>query len=197
MSLFKDGKNAFYDEKDKLGLSKIAYNYIAGIIKNAKGMTAITNPLVNSYKRLVPGYEAPVYIAWSAQNRSPLIRVPHARGNSTRIELRNPDPTANPYFVLACTLAAGLDGIKNNLKPMVSTEANIYDMSVAERKKLGIDNLPHNLINAVFALKDNELMKQTLGEHAFNMYIEAKIKEWDEYRIRVHQWEIDQYLINY
>jgi glutamine synthetase len=197
MSLFKDGKNAFYDEKDKLGLSKIAYNYIAGIIKNAKGMTAITNPLVNSYKRLVPGYEAPVYIAWSAQNRSPLIRVPHARGNSTRIELRNPDPTANPYFVLACTLAAGLDGIKNNLKPMVSTEANIYDMSVAERKKLGIDNLPHNLINAVFALKDNELMKQTLGEHAFNMYIEAKTKEWDEYRIRVHQWEIDQYLINY
>ncbi|MDD5021153.1 MAG: type I glutamate--ammonia ligase [Endomicrobiaceae bacterium] len=197
MSLFKDGKNAFYDEKDNLGLSKIAYNYIAGIIKNVKGMTAITNPLVNSYKRLVPGYEAPVYIAWSAQNRSPLIRVPHARGNSTRIELRNPDPTANPYFVLACALAAGLDGIKNNLTPMPSTEANIYDMSIEERKKLGIDNLPHNLINAVLALKDNELMKQTLGEHAFNMYIEAKIKEWDEYRIRVHQWEIDQYLINY
>lgn len=197
MSLFKDGKNAFYDEKDKLGLSKIAYNYIAGIIKNIKGMTAITNPLVNSYKRLVPGYEAPVYIAWSAQNRSPLIRVPHARGNSTRIELRNPDPTANPYFVLACALASGLDGIKNDLNPMPSTEANIYDMSIEERKKLGIDNLPHNLINAVLALKENELMKQTLGEHAFNMYIEAKIKEWDEYRIRVHQWEIDQYLINY
>ena len=196
-SLFKDGKNAFYDEKDKLGLSKIAYNYIAGIMKNIKSMAAISNPLVNSYKRLVPGYEAPVYIAWSARNRSPLVRIPAARGASTRIELRNPDPTANPYFLLSACIAAGLDGIKNNLKAVGSTDRNIYQMTKAERDAAGIENLPHNLINAVKAMQKSELMKETLGEYSFNLYAQSKINEWDDYRTKVHQWEIDEYLVNY
>ena len=196
-SLFKNGKNAFYDEKDKLGLSKIAYNYIAGIMSNIKSMTAISNPLVNSYKRLVPGYEAPVYIAWSARNRSPLVRIPAARGASTRIELRNPDPSANPYFLLASCIAAGLDGIKNDLKVKGSTDRNIYEMTKQEREDAGIESLPHNLINAVRAMQKSELMKQTLGEYSFNLYAKAKTDEWDAYRTKVHQWEIDEYLINY
>ncbi len=196
-SLFKNGKNAFYDEKDKLGLSKIAYNYIAGIMSNIKSMTAVSNPLVNSYKRLVPGYEAPVYIAWSARNRSPLVRIPAARGASTRIELRNPDPSANPYFLLASCLSAGLDGIKNDLKVKGSTDRNIYEMTKKEREEAGIESLPHNLINAVKAMQKSELMRQTLGNHAFNLYTQAKTDEWDAYRTKVHQWEIDEYLINY
>ncbi len=196
-SLFKDGKNAFYDEKDKLGLSKIAYNYIAGIMKNSKSMAAISNPLVNSYKRLVPGYEAPVYIAWSARNRSPLVRIPAARGSSTRIELRNPDPTANPYFLLSACIASGLDGINNNLQVCAPTDRNIYDMTKQERDAAGIENLPHNLINAVKAMQKSDLMKETLGEYSFNLYAQAKINEWDDYRTKVHQWEIDNYLANY
>ena len=196
-SLFKDGKNVFFDEKDKLGLSKIAYNYIAGIMKNSKSMAAISNPLVNSYKRLVPGYEAPVYIAWSARNRSPLIRIPAARGSSTRIELRNPDPTANPYFLLSACIASGLDGIKNNLKVCEPTDRNIYDMTKQERDAAGIENLPHNLINAVKAMQKSDLMKEALGEYSFNLYAQAKINEWDDYRTKVHQWEIDEYLVKY
>ncbi len=196
-SLFKNGKNAFYDEKDKLQLSGEAYSYIAGLMKHIKAMSAITNPLVNSYKRLVPGYEAPVYIAWSASNRSPLIRIPAARGASTRIELRCPDPSSNPYFVLAACLAAGLDGIKNNLKVSQSTDRNIFKMTQDEKDKAGIESLPHNLINAVQAMQKSDLMKKTLGDHAFELYTEAKINEWDAYRTKVHQWEIDEYLINY
>ena len=196
-SLFKDGKNAFYDPKDSIGLSKTAYSYIAGIMKNIKSMAAISNPLVNSYKRLVPGYEAPVYIAWSASNRSPLIRIPAARGASTRIELRCPDPAANPYFLLSACLAAGLDGIKNKLKVKHSTDKNIFKMTKEERDAAGIENLPHNLINAVRAMQKSDLMKQTLGEYSFNLYTQAKTEEWDNYRTKVHQWEIDQYLVNY
>ncbi len=196
-SLFKDGKNSFYDENDKLGLSQIAYSYIAGIMKNAKSMAAISNPLVNSYKRLVPGYEAPVYIAWSARNRSPLVRIPAARGASTRIELRNPDPTANPYFLLSACIAAGLDGVKNNLKVCEPIDRNIYDMTKQERDAAGIENLPHNLINAVKAMQKSDLMKETLGEYSFNLYAQAKINEWDDYRTKVHQWEIDKYLVIY
>lgn len=196
-SLFKNGKNAFYDEKDKLQLSSEAYSYIAGLMNNIKAMSAITNPLVNSYKRLVPGYEAPVYIAWSARNRSPLIRIPAARGASTRIELRCPDPSSNPYFVLAACLAAGLDGIKNKLQVKASTDRNIFKMTQEEKDKAGIESLPHNLINAVQAMQKSELMKKTLGDHAFELYTEAKINEWDAYRTKVHQWEIDEYLINY
>jgi glutamine synthetase len=148
-------------------------------------MSAITNPLVNSYKRLVPGYEAPVYIAWSASNRSPLIRIPAARGASTRIELRCPDPSSNPYFVLAACLAAGLDGIKNNLKVSQSTDRNIFKMTQDEKDKAGIESLPHNLINAVQAMQKSDLMKKTLGDHAFELYTEAKINEWDAYRTKV------------
>jgi len=196
-SLFKNGKNAFCDEKDKLGLSKVAYKYIAGLMHHIKSFSAISNPLVNSYKRLVPGYEAPVYIAWSARNRSPLVRIPAARGASTRIELRNPDPSANPYFLLASCLAAGIDGIKKNMKVKPAVDRNIYQMTKEERDKAGIENLPHNLINAVKAMQKSELIKQTLGDHAFNLYTKSKIDEWDAYRTKVHQWEIDEYLINY
>jgi glutamine synthetase len=196
-SLVKDGKNAFYDPNDKLGLSEIAYNYIAGILKHVKGMTAITNPIVNSYKRLVPDYEAPVYIAWSAKNRSPLIRIPAARGESTRIEMRNPDPSCNPYLALAVSLAAGLDGIKNKLKPPASVEKNIFKMDAEIRKKHGIENLPGNLYEAIQELEKDEVIKKTLGSHVYERYVEAKLIEWEQYKTKVHQWEIDQYLTRY
>lgn len=196
-SLSKNGVNAFYDPEDKLGLSEIAYSYIAGIMKHVKGMTALTNPLVNSYKRLVSGYEAPVYIAWSAKNRSPLIRIPATRGVGTRIELRNPDPACNPYLALAAMLAAGLDGIKNKLKPADSVEANIYRMDAQTRAKHGIDSLPGNLYEAVKALQESELMRKTLGDHVFDRYVEAKLLEWEDYRTTVHQWEIEQYFKKY
>ena len=197
MSLNKGGKNAFVDENDKLGLSSTAYSFIAGLIKHVKGISAITNPLVNSYKRLVPGYEAPVYIAWSAKNRSPLIRVPATRGNGTRVELRCPDPSANPYLVLACLLAAGLDGIKNNLQPPASVEKNIFKMTLEERAEEGIDSLPGTLEEAIRYMEESELVRKTLGEHTFNNYIKAKTAEWDDYRTKVHQWEIDNYLNQY
>jgi glutamine synthetase len=197
MSLFKNGKNVFFDDKDKLQLSQDAYSYIEGLMTHIKSMSAITNPLVNSYKRLVPGYEAPVYIAWSARNRSPLIRIPAARGNSTRVELRCPDPSSNPYFVLSACLAAGLDGINNKMKVRPSTDRNIFKMTQEEKDKAGIESLPFNLINAVQALQKSELMKKTLGDHVFELYTHAKIAEWDAYRTKVHQWEIDEYLVNY
>ena len=197
MSLCKDGKNAFVDSNDKIGLSKEAYSFIAGLMKHIKGISAITNPLVNSYKRLVPGYEAPVYIAWSAKNRSPLIRVPAARGNGTRIELRCPDPSANPYLVLACLLKAGLDGIKNNLVPPDSIEKNIFKMSLEERNLDGIESLPGSLEEAIKYMEKSELVKETLGEHTFNTYIKAKKAEWDDYRSKVHKWELDNYLNEY
>lgn len=194
MSLSKDGKNAFIDESDELGLSTEAYSFIAGLTKNIKGMSAITNPLVNSYKRLVPGYEAPVYIAWSGKNRTPLIRVPASRGNGTRVELRCPDPSSNPYLVLACLLAAGLDGIKNKLTPAKSAEKNIFKMTEEERKQEGIESLPGSLEEAVKHMEESSLVKETLGEHTFNNYVKAKKKEWDDYRTKVHQWELDNYL---
>jgi glutamine synthetase len=197
MSLFKDGKNAFVDEKDPNGLSPIAYNFIAGLLKHIKGVAAITNPLVNSYKRLVPGYEAPVYLAWSCKNRTPLIRVPASRGAGTRVELRCPDPSANPYLVLACLLQAGLDGIKNNLQPPAQVEANIFDMTNEERAAQGIDNLPNNLYEAVNFMRESELAKSALGEHIFNNYVKAKSIEWDDYRVHVHDWEINSYLNRY
>lgn len=197
MSLMKGGKNAFYDEGDRLALSKDAYSFIAGLMKHVKELTAITNPLVNSYKRLVPDYEAPVYIAWSAKNRSPLIRVPATRGAGTRIELRCPDPSANPYLALACLLAAGLDGIKNNLTPPASIEKNIFGMSVEERHEDGIENLPGSLEESVKYMEESELIRKTLGDHTFYNYIKAKKIEWDEYRTKVTPWEIDNYLEQY
>ena len=197
MSLMKDGKNAFYDENDKIALSKDAYSFIAGLMKHIKEIVAITNPLVNSYKRLVPGYEAPVYIAWSAKNRSPLIRVPATRGAGTRVELRCPDPSANPYLALACLLAAGLDGIKNNLTPPDSVERNIFKMDTDERMEDGIDSLPGSLEEAIYHMENSDFVKETLGEHTFTNYIKAKKIEWDEYRTKVTQWEIDNYLEQY
>ncbi len=192
-----DGKNAFDDPNGALGLSKAAYSYIAGLLEHIQGMTAITNPLVNSYKRLVPGYEAPVYIAWSAKNRSPLVRIPASRGAGTRVELRNPDPAANPYLVLACCLAAGLDGMKRNLTPPASVDANIYEMTAEERIKAGVGSLPGSLYDAIVELQNSELMKKALGDHVFGKYIPAKLEEWDAYRTKVSQWEIDSYLAKY
>ena len=193
----KAGKNIFADENGKIGLSDDAYHFIAGIMKHARGMSAITNPLVNSYKRLVPGYEAPVYIAWSAKNRSPLIRIPASRGNGTRVELRNPDPTANPYLVLALCLAAGLDGIKNKIEVPESVDCNIYEMTPGERRAAGIENMPADLKEAVDCLVADEFLCSVLGEHITTKYVEAKMKEWENYTTRVSQWEIDEYLYKY
>lgn len=197
MSLMRDGKNAFYDHDDELGLSETAYQFIAGILEHAAGMSAVTNPLVNSYKRLVSGYEAPVYIAWSASNRSPLIRVPASRGAGTRIELRNPDPSANPYLALALCLAAGLDGIRRKLTPPDSIHANLFELSEEEREQQGICQLPANLREAVKAMKKDALIRDTLGEHIFSKYVEHKSGEWEEYTIQVTQWETDRYLARY
>lgn len=194
ISLKKDGVNIFDDPSDKHGLSKEARYFIAGIMKHIESMTAITNPLVNSYKRLVPNYEAPVYIAWSASNRSPLIRIPATRGNSTRIELRCPDPAANPYLTLAVCLAAGLDGLKNGLTPPDSIDRNLFELTTAEREANGIKRLPANLCEAVDALEQSEFIKGVLGDHIYKKYIEAKRAEWEDYRTQVTQWEIDQYL---
>nr|WP_312290825.1 type I glutamate--ammonia ligase [Clostridium chromiireducens] len=197
MSLYKDGKNAFVDENDKNGLSDVAYKFIAGLLKHVKGVAAVTNPLVNSYKRLVPGYEAPVYLAWSCKNRTALIRVPAARGAGTRVELRCPDPSANPYLVLSVLLQAGLDGIKNNLTPPAEVEANIFAMTEDERRTNGIDNLPNNLYEAVQFMKDSELAKVALGDHVYENYLSGKAAEWDDYRTKVHDWEIENYLNRY
>lgn len=193
----EEGKNIFADENGKIGLSDDAYHFIAGIMKHARGMSAISNPLVNSYKRLVPGYEAPVYIAWSAKNRSPLIRIPASRGNGTRVELRNPDPTANPYLVLALCLAAGLDGIKNKIEVPESVDCNIYEMTPGERRAAGIENMPADLKEAVDCLVADEFLCSVLGEHITTKYVEAKMKEWENYTTRVSQWEIDEYLYKY
>ena len=197
ISLIKNGENAFCDESDKNGLSEVGYKFIAGILKHIKGMCAITNPLVNSYKRLVPNFEAPVYIAWSAKNRSPLVRVPAARGESTRIEVRCPDPSANPYLLLAVLLAAGLDGIKNNLEIPESIERNIFEMTEEEKKSIGLERLPQSLNEAIECMKSSELVKETLGEHTYGCYVQAKELEWENYRTQVHEWEIENYLAKY
>jgi len=197
VSLYKDGKNAFYDENDPLQLSQDAYWFIGGILKNIRAITALTNPLVNSYKRLVPGYEAPVYIAWSTRNRSPLIRIPATRKESTRLELRSPDPSCNPYLALAAILAAGLDGIENKIQPPPPTNKNIFRMSGDEREKEGIASLPASLEEAIDEMEKSMLVRELLGEHIFNKYIEAKRKEWDDYRTKITQWEIEHYLTKY
>ena len=197
ISLIKDGKNAFYNEEDQLGLSSVAYNFIAGVLKHIKEICPITNPLVNSYKRLVPDYEAPVYIAWSAKNRSPLIRVPASRGECTRIELRSPDPSSNPYLVLACLLLAGLEGIKDNLEPPKCIDRNIFNLSREERKREHIENLPESLHEAIAYMQKSDLVKEALGKNTFEYYIKAKEVEWDNYRTQVHQWEINSYLSKY
>ncbi|NLM78077.1 MAG: type I glutamate--ammonia ligase [Ruminococcaceae bacterium] len=197
MSLFKDGQNVFYDAEQQDGLSLIAKNFIAGLINHIRGLCAVTNPLVNSYKRLVPGYEAPCYIAWSNRNRSPLIRIPNSRGRGTRIELRNPDPSCNPYLELALCLAAGLAGIKKNLQPPPPTDVNIYALSPADRKTLNIDSLPESLAEALDEMERDQLVGTVLGPHIMQKYLEAKRQEWDEYRVTVSPCELDAYLRKY
>ncbi len=194
MSLTKDGKNVFDDPNGENGLSKEAYYFIAGIMKHIKGMTAVANPLVNSYKRLVPGHEAPVYIAWSATNRSPLIRIPASRGAGTRVELRSPDPAANPYLLLALCLAAGLDGIKHQVTPPKAVNGNIFELTEREMKRAKIESIPANLHQAIVAMEADPFIKETLGTHVYTKYVEAKKAEWDDYRKQVTQWEIDEYL---
>lgn len=194
MSLSKDGQNVFDDSTDSLGLSKEAYYFIGGIMKHIKGMTAITNPVVNSYKRLVPGYEAPVYIAWSATNRSPLIRIPAARGAGTRIELRCPDPSTNPYLTLAACLAAGLEGLKNKIEPPMSVDKNIFAMTKEQRMEENIESLPENLYEAIQALEADSFLLDVLGEHISKSFIGAKKMEWEMYCTQVTSWELEEYL---
>ncbi|MFR2712270.1 MAG: type I glutamate--ammonia ligase [Frisingicoccus sp.] len=194
MSLQKNGHNIFYAPEGDLELSEDAYHFIAGILAHAKGMTALTNPLVNSYKRLVAGYEAPIYIAWSVMNRSPLVRVPAARGKGTRVELRCPDPACNPYLVLAVCLAAGLDGIKKKLVPPARVDRNIFEMDRNEKEALHIESLPQDLCEATKELEKDAFVRNVLGEHVSEKYIEAKYKEWENYRVQVTEWEIEEYL---
>ncbi|RMG86674.1 MAG: type I glutamate--ammonia ligase [Candidatus Dadabacteria bacterium] len=194
-SLFRlDGTNAFFDPEAPLQLSETARQYIAGILKNARSFVAVTNPLVNSYKRLVPGYEAPVYVAWSASNRSAMVRIPAARGMSTRVEVRCPDPTCNPYLAFAMMLNAGLDGVRNGLECPPSTDANIFDMTGEEKAAAGIPSLPASLAEALDEFEKNPLSRATLGDHIFEKFVEAKRKEWDQFRTAVTDWELQNYL---
>ncbi|PFO05782.1 type I glutamate--ammonia ligase [Bacillus sp. AFS076308] len=197
LSLFKNGENAFYEPTGNLEMSDTARQFIAGILKHAPAFTAVTNPTVNSYKRLVPGYEAPCYVAWSARNRSPLIRIPASRGLSTRVEVRSVDPAANPYLAMAVLLKAGLDGIKNKLTPPAPVDRNIYVMSKEERIEEGIIDLPATLAQALDQLSQDEVIVAGLGEHIFEHFVEAKEIEWDMFRTVVHQWERDQYMSTY
>jgi glutamine synthetase len=193
----KTGKNAFYKEEDEYKLSKIAYNYIAGQLARIKGMSAVLSPTVNSYKRLVPGYEAPVYICWGRTNRSALIRVPSSfKGNpdSTRVEIRSADPSCNIYLAFAVMLKAGLEGIRNNLSAPKPLEEDLYLFSYEKLKEMDIDTIPPTLWQALRMLKKDKTMKNALGKHTFEKYLEAKTKEWDEYSIQVTKWELDKYL---
>lgn len=196
-SLFKGDQNAFYDPKDKYNLSDMAKHYIAGLIHHAPEITAITNQWVNSYKRLVPGYEAPVYVSWARRNRSTMIRVPMykpGKEQATRIEFRSPDPACNPYLAFAVMLGAGLSGIENKLELPDPIEEDIFEMNPAERRAHGITDLPGNLYAATLETEKSELVKEVLGDHIFNKFIENKKIEWDAYRTHVSQFEIDKYL---
>ena len=197
MALLKDGKNIFQDTEDENGLSREAYSFIGGILEHIRAITAITNPLINSYKRLVPGYEAPTYIAWSRASRSPLIRVPSPRGEETRIELRSPDPAANPYLALAVCLRAGLDGIREGTVPPKSVDGDIFAMTEDERRRMGIRRLPATLTEAIEELEKDALIRNTLGEHAADKCIAEKKEEWNRYRSQVTDWEINEYLYRF
>ncbi len=196
-SLFKGKDNAFWDKRAEYELSKVALHYIGGLLRHARGYCAITNPLVNSYKRLVPGYEAPVNVAWSMRNRSPMIRIPDRRGLGTRVELRIPDPSANPYLALAVQLAAGLDGIETKADAREPVNTNIWEMSHREKRRLRIDDLPHDLREACDELEKSPVITECLGEHITTHFLEAKRQEWADYITQVSRWEIDQYLAKY
>jgi glutamine synthetase len=197
MSLSRDGRNAFYDADDPYFLSAQARAFIAGQLRHARELSAIFAQWVNSYKRLVPGYEAPTYVAWSRRNRSALVRVPlyhPGRERSTRMELRCPDPACNPYLTFAALLQAGLEGIEKGYELPEPMEQNLYHLAPDERRRLGIEQLPETLGEAIELLAGSELVLRTLGEHMFNRYVEIKRREWDEYRVQVTQWELDRYL---
>ncbi len=196
-SLFAGGTNAFYAPDAKWQLSDTALHYIGGLLRHARGFAAVTNPLVNSYKRLVPGYEAPVNVAWSMRNRSPLIRVPERREMGTRVEVRMPDPSANPYLALAVMLAAGLDGIATQADYREPVDTNIFEMSFREKRRLRIDDLPRDLNEACDELEKDAVMIDALGEHAARQFLHAKREEWREYIAQVHRWELDRYLLKY
>jgi glutamine synthetase len=191
------GKNAFYDKDAEYQLSKVAMGYIGGILRHATAFVAVTNPLVNSYKRLVPGYEAPINVAWSEKNRSPLVRVPAKRGMSTRCEVRVPDPSCNPYLALAVMLAAGLDGIESQADPGEPVNKNIFTMSQREKRRLRINQLPANLAEALDNFEKDAVMRDAVGEHIFEQFLEAKRQEWADYISQVHPWETDRYLTEF
>lgn len=195
ISLFdKEGKNAFFAPEGELQLSETAYHFMAGILKHVRHFTAISNPTVNSYKRLIPGYEAPVYVAWSPSNRSPLVRIPASRGMGTRLEVRSVDPSANPYLALATILAAGLDGIKNKLTPPASVEENIFEMTQEELDAHSITALPGSLLEALELLAQDQVIKDALGSHIYEKFAEAKHQEYEDYRLAVHDWELKRYM---
>ena len=194
----KLGKNLFADTDDKLGLSRLAYEFMAGILAHIKSMCLLTNPIVNSYKRLIPGYDAPVYIAWSrATNRGQIVRIPSSRGASTRLELRSPDSAMNPYLALAACLAAGLDGIKNHMELPEPVVQNIYAMDEETIKERGIDHLPETLGEAIDEFEEDAFLRKVLGDHIFYKYLEAKKEEWNVFRSQVTDWEIGEYLYKY
>lgn len=194
LSLFRDGHNAFYDPQGEYELSATALHFIGGLLEHASGICAVTNPLVNSYKRLVPGFEAPVNAAWSTSNRSALVRVPAKRASSTRAEFRLPDPSCNPYLALALMLAAGLDGIAQATEPPPAIARNIYQMTVREKRHHRVRDLPRDLFEALDNLERDEVLCEALGEHALKHYLTAKRAEWQQYTAAVHPWELEQYL---
>jgi glutamine synthetase len=196
-SLFKDGRNAFHDLSDSYHLSKTARSFLAGLLKHAPEITAVTSQWVNSYKRLVPGYEAPVYLSWARRNRSDLVRIPEykpGQEKATRIEYRSPDPACNPYLTFSVMLAAGLDGIEKGLTPPEPVEENVYEMSAAQRREKGIGTLPSSLWEAILLTENSEVVRKALGEHVFNAFIENKKIEWDKWRIQVTEYELKRYL---
>jgi glutamine synthetase len=196
-SLFKGENNAFFDPKDKYNLSKVAKSFIAGLLKHAPAITLICNQWVNSYKRLVPGYEAPVYLSWARRNRADLIRVPEykpGKEKATRIEFRSPDPACNPYLAFSVMLAAGLEGIEKGYEPPEPVEENVYEMTDKERKKWNIGTLPASLYEAIKLCEESQLVRKALGDHVFNALIQNKKIEWDQYRINVTEYELKKYL---
>ncbi|MGB3906973.1 MAG: glutamine synthetase family protein [Methanomethylovorans sp.] len=194
LSLSKDGRNAFYDPDAEMKISDTARHFIAGVLNHIKAITCIANPIVNSYKRIIPGYEAPVYIAWSGANRSSLMRIPVARDSSTRVELRSPDPSCNPYLTFAAILAAGLEGIQNKVIPKYFVDYNIFDLSVKERMERGIESLPDTLNESANYFEQDKLLKKILGTHVHDNILRLARAEWDEYKKQVHEWEIERYL---
>ena len=193
-SLFKDGVNIFCDPQAPDGLSQTCLHYIGGLMKHARAFTAFTNPIVNSYKRLVPGHEAPLYVTWAQKNRSPMIRIPATRGKSTRVEMRSPDPSCNPYLAIGLMLRAGLDGIENKIDPGPAVDCNLYDLTAEEIKALHLATLPGSLEEALKAFQQDDLMREAVGPHIWSQFQTAKYQEWDEYRTQVHKWELEHYL---